>query len=294
MGERIQQYTVRTAGRLDAFLGSVLFGARAKRIQQLLKFRSVAVNGAVISRGAHEVAVGDLVTIHFDGGAPRVAPLAAGLKVVYEDEHLLAVDKPPGLLTIATEHERERTAYAILTDYVRERHPDARVFIVHRLDKGTSGLVLFARSEPVKRALQERWREVEKHYLAVVQGTPPQKQGTLRSHLRENRGLEVYATDGDEGVEAVTHYEVAASNRRYALLDVRLETGRKNQIRVQLADLGFPVVGDRKYGAQDSPVGRLALHASRISLVHPVRGERIELTSPLPPRLQALVGQGPG
>ena len=291
----VQRHTVDQPMTLQAFVAQVLVGAKPRRIQQLLRFRAVAVNGAIVTRAGHPLAVGDQVAIHFGPAIATKDRLPAGIRILFEDEHLLVVDKPPGLLAIATEKERERTAYALLTDHVRERTRDdeARVFIVHRLDQGTSGLMIFARSEEVKRQLQEQWKTVEKKYLAVVEGCPRPDHGTLRSRLQENRAFRVYSTPGEEGEEAVTHYRTLRKSGRFALLEVTLETGRKNQIRVHLSDLGHPVVGDGKYGAHSNPISRLALHAAHLVFTHPVRQERLTFTSPLPPKMRALIEGAP-
>lgn len=300
MGERpaknrsmaVQTHNVTQEEALRAFLARALAGASGKRVEQLLKFKSVAVNGEIVTRGAHALQAGDVVTVHFDKQpAPRTV-LEHSLRVVHEDADLIVVDKPPGLLSIATDHERERTAYAIVTDYVRERAQGARVFVVHRLDKGTSGLLLLARSEAVKRALQDGWRDVEKKYYAIVEGAPQPPHDVIRTHLAENKGLEVYSTDADHGAEAITAYRTVKRTRRYTLLEVTLQTGRKNQIRVHLAERGHPVAGDKKYGGHATPAGRLGLHACSLIFRHPVRGERICLVSPLPPPLNALLTQG--
>ncbi len=320
----IQKYAVVLPATLESFLLATLVGARRKRISQLLKFKSVTVNGAVISRGTHALSAGDTVEIHFGGRPSGAVELAGGLRIVYEDDHLLVVDKPAGLLTIATEHERERTAYAMLTDYVRNQtrgHSSEcgapkrrgrsespveassaadqneasvdnrpRVFIVHRLDRDTSGLLVLARTDAVKRALQSEWKQVEKRYLAVVEGVPKEPGGTIRSRLRDNAAMRVYSTGTEEGEPAVTHYRVIRSSKTCSLLEITLETGRKNQIRVHLSDLGHPIVGDRKYGAHSSPARRLGLHAGSLTFTHPVTGERRTYMSPLPSRLQQLLG----
>ena len=274
---------------LRALLARALAGATGKRIEQLLRFKSVAVNGEVVVRGAHPLQPGDVVTIHFDKRPAARAVLEQGLKIVHEDPDIIVVDKPPGLLSIATDHERERTAYAIVTEYARSRAADGRVFVVHRLDKGTSGLLMFARSEAVKRALQDGWRDVEKKYFAVVEGAPTPPADTIRTQLRENKGLEVYSTEDGDGSEAITEYRTVKRGRKHALLEVTLQTGKKNQIRVHLAERGHPVAGDKKYGAHANPAGRLGLHACSLSFTHPVRGERIRLTSALPVALAALL-----
>jgi 23S rRNA pseudouridine1911/1915/1917 synthase len=280
-----KRFNVKTSDTLGNFVSTVLAGVKKRRVQQLLKHHAIAVNGAVTSRATHVLEPGDEVVIHFDGAA--VPDLPAGLKIIFQDKHLLVVDKPPGLLTIADDNERVRTAYAFLTEYVRERDANARVFSVHRLDQGTSGLILFARSEEVKRALQDDWRKVDKRYLAIVEGTPRPSEDTITSRLSENRAKVVYSSE--QGDLAITHYRVLQTVRGLSLVEVNIETGRKNQIRVHLSDRGHPVVGDKKYGAHANPVGRLALHATHLSFTHPVRGERMTFDSPLPPKLQKLV-----
>jgi 23S rRNA pseudouridine1911/1915/1917 synthase len=190
---------------------------------------------------------------------------------VHEDAELLVIDKPPGLLTIATEHERERTAYRMLTDYVAARE-HGRIFVVHRLDRETSGLIVFARSPRAKRALQEQFerRSVERVYTALVDGRVSADEGTLRAHLGEDRSLRVRQTrDRRRGREAITHYRVLARGRQATLLELRLETGRRGQIRAQLAALGHPIVGDAAHGSRRNPLRRVCLHATRLGFVHP-------------------------
>ncbi len=218
-----------------------------------------------------------------------------GLTVLYEDDDLVVVDKPAGLLTIATDTERDRTAYHRLTEYVRRGSPRsrARVFIVHRLDRDTSGVLVFARTPLAKNRLQENWREVEKIYLAVVEGVPAERTGIIESRLAENPARVVYETaDPARGKLARTAFRVMRDDGRRALLEITLLTGRKNQIRVQLAGRGHPVVGDRKYGAAPGRA-RLALHARSIRFKHPVTGDPVQVEAPVPEELTRLVRSDP-
>jgi RluA family pseudouridine synthase len=220
--------------------------------------------------------------------------LESGLVIVYEDEDILAVDKPAGLLTIASATEKAHTAYFILTDYVRKGSAKSRsrVFIVHRLDRETSGILLFAKTPEAKLELQKGWAGTEKHYLAVVHGRPPKNRDTITSYLAENKAHRVYSTrNPKKGKEARTAYRVLKAAREMTLLDVELLTGRKNQIRVHLADIGHPVVGDRKYGDPNRVRFRLALHARSISFIHPITGDRLTLEAPAPPSLSKLLGR---
>jgi 23S rRNA pseudouridine1911/1915/1917 synthase len=215
-----------------------------------------------------------------------------GLRILFEDEHVLVVVKPAGLLTIATEREKTRTAYSILTDHVRRgaARSRERVFIVHRLDRETSGVLVFARTEAAKRRLQDDWGNTSKQYLAVVHGRPERDRGTITSYLAENRAHRVYRTrDRTTGKLARTAYRVTVSNRRYSLLEIDLLTGRKHQIRVQLADLGHPVAGDRRYG-DPGERGNLALHARSLTFTHPVSGDRLTFTAEPPAHFGRLMG----
>jgi len=205
----------------------------------------------------------DRVTL---GAPPATFPPA--LRLVHEDDDLIVVDKPAGLLTIATERERQRTAYRMLRDYVGARPGRQRLFIVHRLDRETSGLLVFAKSEPVKRALQAQFeaRTVERVYVAVVEGRVATAEGTLRARVSEDPGsLRVRA--GQRGREAVTRYRVLERRTHSTVLEVRLETGRRGQIRAQLAALGHPIVGDAQFGSRRDPVRRVCLHAARLGFV---------------------------
>jgi len=226
-------------------------------------------------------------------GSPPHSRHLRGIGVLYEDRDLLVVDKPPGLLTIATDRERERTAYHVLTDYVRKGNPKSRnrVFIVHRLDRETSGVLVFAKSEEAKRRLQGQWEGTEKRYLAVVHGTLKDKAGRITTCLAENRAHRVYVTpDPVKGKLSHTDYEALRETGAFSLLKVRLLTGRKHQIRVHLAEIGHPVVGDPRYGRGDDGHSRLALHALSVSFQHPFSGRRLTFEAPAPGWFNRLVG----
>ena len=214
-----------------------------------------------------------------------------GLTILHEDREIIVVDKQPGLLTIATDDERIRTAYHVLTHYVRKGNSKSheRVFIVHRLDRDTSGVLLFARTERVKRTLQDNWDNTEKHYLAIVHGILPKKNDTISSYLTENAAFRVYSTPNHaKGLLAHTAYRVIRESRKMSLLDVTLLTGRKNQIRVHLAEQGHPIVGDHKYGRPHDPNRFLALHALSISIQHPFTGKRTTYEAPIPAHFDRL------
>jgi tRNA pseudouridine32 synthase/23S rRNA pseudouridine746 synthase/23S rRNA pseudouridine1911/1915/1917 synthase len=227
--------------------------------------------------------------------APSRGFLPKGLAILYEDRDILVVDKPPGLLTMGTDTDRTRTAYFILTDYVRKGQDKSRrrIFIVHRLDRETSGVLLFAKSEAAKFRLQDQWQETRKKYFAVAHGTFDKTSAMIETYLAENRAHVVYSTrDARRGRLSKTSYRVLEQAKHFALLEIDLLTGRKHQIRVHLADIGHPVVGDKKYGREERGDTRLALHAKSIAFTHPFDGQPLTIETPLPPAFRALMRAG--
>jgi 23S rRNA pseudouridine1911/1915/1917 synthase len=214
------------------------------------------------------------------------------MRVVFEDASLIVIEKPANLLSIATETERDRTAHALLMNYVKGGQPRSRerVWIVHRLDRETSGLMVFAKTEPAKRKLQADWNLADKRYRAVVEGRPPASQGVLRTHLDESGPFKVHGAPPSLRTRlAITHYHVIKHSAIRSLIELKLETGRRNQIRVHLAEAHCPIIGDQKYGAVTNPAGRLGLHAASLHFPHPVSGELCRFESPLPEQLARLV-----
>lgn len=215
-----------------------------------------------------------------------------GIKIVFEDKDLLVIDKPSGLLTMATEKDKVNNAYYILTDYVRKGNYKSRnrVFIVHRLDKQTSGLIIFAKNPETKKTLRDNWASTEKKYSVVVHGVPAQKTGTVKNRLIENAALKVYISESEnKGILCQTDYTFVRSKNGYSLMDVKLVSGGfKHQIRVHLESLGHSVVGDRKYGSKEAP-SRMALHAREFSFDHPANGKRMSFKVELPITVQKLV-----
>jgi 23S rRNA pseudouridine1911/1915/1917 synthase len=282
-------YRVKTDDRLIDYLLNL--GYTRTKIKQLFKYRAIQVNDESITKLDQLLAQGDRVSIKKDNQESKKIP-PRGFKIVYEDDAVIVTEKPPGLLTIASETEKTKTAYYQLNEYLKQRVPGAgeRIYIVHRLDRDTSGLIVFAKNEAVKRMLQDRWNEVEKRYYAIVEGTPAKKQGEIRSHLRETKSLRVYSGwHSDEAKSAITKYQVIRQSKGYALLDILLVTGRKNQIRVHLADIGHPVAGDKKYGAQTDPLKRLGLHAYLLSFKHPITGNAMCFKSEMPDRFRTIM-----
>ena len=208
------------------------------------------------------------------------------LKLVYEDDDILVVNKGYGLLSMGNDNEREETAYNIVRNYLKWQNPRNKVFIVHRLDRDTSGLMMFAKTIEAKDAMQHNWNNmvIERRYVALVEGTPEAAEGTVRNYLLENVKHEVYSSDSPEsgGQLAVTRYRTLRSGNGLSLMELQLDTGRKNQIRVHMKDLGHPISGDRRYGASRSPIHRLALHAQTLRFIHPVTRRDMNFSTPVP------------
>ena len=290
---------VKTGGALLDVVVGMLASATKTTVRKLIKHGRIAVDGAVQPRPDAAVVAGQLVELlpvpeevreqAAQRAAARNAP-APPFTILLEDEHLIVVDKPAGLLSIATEKEQQRTLYRMVSDYVKETTEGGRVFIVHRLDRDVSGVMVFAKDEPTKRRLQAGWAGAGKIYRALVMGRPPAQEGTVRGWLRENRFLRVdpCPETAPGAQEAVTHYRVVRDSATRPELEVRIETGRKHQIRVHLASLGCPIVGDKVYGKGGRGGGDgIALHAHSLAFDHPVTGRRVTVTSPLPPRFGA-------
>lgn len=218
--------------------------------------------------------------------------LPRGLNIIYEDRDLIVIHKPAGLLTMGNERERNKTAYQAMTDYVRKGQSKSRqrVFIVHRLDKDTSGLLVFARNEKTKFYLQDNWSYTTKYYTTVVHGKVKQNKGKVSSYLKENKARKMYSTsNSSQGKFSHTEYEVLKQNERFTLLNIHLITGRKNQIRVHMADIGHPVVGDKKYGRKDDSFKQLALHARELLFQHPFNKKEMHFQSSPPPIFNQLM-----
>lgn len=268
-------------------------GYSKTKAKQLVKHGAVAIGDKEATRVDQLVLAGELVCVRSEQEMREQAKTCPGLSIIYEDEAIIVIDKPAGLLTIATEKEKRKTAYYLLSTYLKERSKStkSRIFIVHRLDQGTSGLLVFAKNEMVKQILQDNWEHADKRYTAIVEGIPREKEGQIASTLSESKALRVYSVRGtsEEGKEARTNYKVIKESDAYAWLDITLLTGRKNQIRVHMADHDYPIAGDKKYGAKTNPLRRMALHAYYLSFNHPTIPEkRMEFELPTPGKFYML------
>ena len=281
-----RQYPVEAETTLLPFLLEAVKDKSRNTVKGFLTRGQVLVDGKGVTRHDHKLVPGQTVTI-----LPETVKRAAlPFPILWEDEEIRVVDKPAGLLSMASDKEKERTAYHQVTEYVRAGNPKARVFIVHRLDRDTSGVLLFAKSEGIKRAFQDNWDSIVRRrgYTAVVEGAPPRQADTIRTLLRENGIHKVYSVPTG-GKEAITHYKTVKQGKNYALLEVDLSTGRKNQIRVHLSEMGCPVAGDRTYGAATDPLRRLCLHAHELTFTHPITGKETTYRAELPRGFRKLV-----
>lgn len=274
---------VAAPGHLFTVLTAALPTWTRNTLRQRLQLGCIEVNGVAAARHDQAVVPGDVVTI-----LPKQAGQAANraaLPVLFVDDELCAIDKPAGLLAVSTDDERERTALALLrTQLGRGRAVD--LWPAHRLDRETSGVLLFARTQDARERVQARWRDARKVYSAVVEGHPEPPAGTIDRPLWEDQNLRVHVGDREGARAARTHYRTVATGPRRARLEVELDTGRKHQIRAHLACLGHPVVGDARYGDK---APRLCLHARRLELPHPEDGRTIVIEAPLPSEFDAAL-----
>ena len=278
---------------MDFLLASLKDQSRTT-VKSLLSHQQITIENRVIKQFDYQLKPGNEVCIHWGKGKDTLnTPL---LKIVYEDKDLIVVEKAAGLLSIGTQKERIKTAYSMLSEYVKKQNPKNKIFVVHRLDRETSGLMLFAKSEDVQYLMQHNWKYAvdQRKYIAVVEGKletgDHSGRGVIKSYLWESKALIVYSSQNPEdGQLAVTNYNVLRSNDNYSLVELELETGRKNQIRVQMNSIGYPLVGDLKYGGHVSKIKRLALHAHVLSFKHPKTGEFLKFETPIPVDFEKLV-----
>jgi 23S rRNA pseudouridine1911/1915/1917 synthase len=269
---------------LMSFLLAKMGGMSRNSIKSLLAHRQVMVNNKVTTQFNLQLQPNDQVSVTSSRGNIELSH--PKLRIIHEDAHLIVVEKKEGLLTVSTGDTDETTAFSILKNHVKKSSPQNRIYTVHRLDRETSGVIMFAKNKEVQLILQENWHRIvtRRVYVALVEGKMEKEQDTIISWLSENeKSLKIHSSDTDNGgQQAITHYRCIKSNEKFSLLEIELETGRKNQIRVHMQSIGHPVVGDKKYGAGTSPIGRLGLHARILAFYHPITTEVVSFETPVP------------
>lgn len=251
-----------------------------------LKRGNVLVDGKVITKHDYFLKKGQTVIVKW----LQINDKKENIDIIYEDELIIVINKPAGLLSISTATERTKTAYYLVSEYLKNKNPNNKVFIVHRLDRETSGVILFAKNEKMKNILQNNWDKlvIKRGYIALVEGKVT-KDGEVKSWLAENKKMIVYSTKNkNEGKYAITNYKVIKSNKEYSLLEVDIKTGRKNQIRVHMKDIGHSVAGDAKYGSNKNPLKRLGLHANILKIKNPLTSKIMEFEASIPNEFLSL------
>ncbi len=284
----IREYPVTKDTELLQFLLETLKDQSRNSVKSLLSNHRVSVDGAPISQFNFKLYKGDTVII---SKTPIHKKTRSNLPIIFENDEMIVINKPSGLLSIASDKEKGSTAYRMLTDYVQQKDKHNRIFVVHRLDEDTSGVLMVAKNAKLQQALQDNWNDLvsKRGYYAIVEGKMEQKSGTIKSYLKKNSQNMMYSSKkpGD-GQFSVTHYKVIEENDNYSLLDVHIDSGRKNQIRVHLGDLGHHVIGDDKYGNPSNPIKRLGLHAYELELRHPLTNKLMKFTAPVPKEFNIL------
>ncbi|MGL5637453.1 MAG: RluA family pseudouridine synthase [Bacteroidales bacterium] len=282
-------FQVREASELMTFLMKMFPGKSRNSVKSLLSHKQIRVNKQTVSQFNFALNAGDWV---FVGEPSHRKPIVKGLQIVYEDRDVIVVDKEAGVLSIATDKEKKLTAYSTLSSYVKAEDPRNRIFVLHRLDRDTSGLMMFAKSQQVQEKMQKNWDKMvtERTYLAVVEGSLEKREDTISSYMWENKkSMKMHSSkDPDDGELAVTHYRTIKWNDSFSMLQVKLDTGKKNQIRVHMQEIGHPIVGDDKYGSKMNPIRRMGLHACELAFIHPTTGKEMYFSTPVPKKFKQL------
>ena len=277
-----REFVVSHECELLDFLFETHPGQSKNSVKSLLTNHHVTIEGSPVSQYNLKLYKGDTVIIYKQ---PQRKVVRSKLPIIFEDDHIIVINKPSGLLSIASDNEKKSTAYRILSDYVQQKDKHNRVFVVHRLDEDTSGVLMIAKDKETQEKYQDNWNDLvsKRGYYAIVDGILDKKQGTITSYLKKNAQNMMYSSKkpGD-GQYSVTHYKVIKEKDDYSLLDVNIDSGRKNQIRVHLGDIGHHVVGDDKYGNPTNPIKRLGLHAYELDIKDPYTGKVMKFKAPIP------------
>lgn len=277
----MEKYIVKENEILIEFLKKTFSNLSKNSVKSLLHNEKVFVNGNMTTKYNYELNAGDIVEIR--------EKVAKNIDIIYEDKDIIVINKPSGLLTVATEKEKNKTAYNLVMEYLKKKNKNNRIFIIHRLDKDTSGIIMFAKNERAKHLYQDNWNDIVKKrcYYAVIDGKMENKEGTIKSYLKENGNM-VYSVKDRSGKLAITEYKVLKERKNISLLDINLKTGRKNQIRVHMKENKTPILGDLKYGEKSKLINRLALHAYKLELINPVTKKLLIFEASMPNEIKTL------
>lgn len=277
----MEKYIVKENEILIEFLKKMFSNLSKNSVKSLLHNEKVFVNGNMTTKYNYELNIGNVVEIR--------EKVAKNIDIIYEDKDIIVINKPSGLLTVATEKEKNKTAYHLVMEYLKKKNKNNRIFIIHRLDKDTSGIIMFAKNERAKHLYQDNWNDIVKKrcYYAVIDGKMENKEGMIKSYLKENGNM-VYSVKDRSGKLAITEYKVLKERKNISLLDINLKTGRKNQIRVHMKENKTPILGDLKYGEKSKLINRLALHAYKLELVNPVTKKLLTFEINMPNEFKML------
>ena len=285
---RYTTFKVKAPIQLLDFIEQALQGISHSRAKAILSGGGVRVDHKNTKQFDLELKPGQIVEI--SKRKPKGELQSKFVKIVYEDPQIIVIEKAPGILSMASSHH-SFCVKKVLDDYFHRTHQKCSAHVVHRLDRDTSGLLVYAKTIEAEQILEHNWQDIvtDRRYMALVSGKMEQQSGTVKSWLKDNKAYFTYSSPTDNGGKfAVTHFRVLRSSDTHSLVELKLETGRKNQIRVHMQDLGHPVCGDTKYGNGDDPIGRLALHAFRLNFYHPITGEPLHFETGVPRKFQIL------
>lgn len=288
----LQEFRIKEPAELLSFLLEKQVRKSRNAIKSLLAHKQIKVNDKLVTQHNHQLKKGDLLSVMKYNQARKRNSLK-GLTIVFEDEYLIVVEKEAGVLSIGTDKERTQTAFNILNQYVKAKgKKEDRIYILHRLDRQMSGLMAFAKDEETQSKFHKNWETLVPHYqyIAIIEGQLKTEQGTIKSWLTENKNYVVFSSPVDNGgMEAITEYKTLSSIKHYSLVEFKLITRRKNQIRAQMNQLKHPIIGDKKYGANSNPIRRIALHGQEMIIIHPVTGQKLEFSYTMPKAMQQLM-----
>lgn len=275
------KYFVNRNYLLFDYLRNNIDGKSKNNIKSLLKNEVVFVNGKIVTKYNYVLCDGDVVEINKKKANNNI-------NIIYEDNDIIVIDKPSKILTISNKNEKVNTLYRMVSDYLKKEHK--KVFIIHRLDFDTSGIIMFAKSQRVQKLYQDNWNDLAKirEYTAIVDGITANK-GHIESYLKQTKTLLVYSSKNKDGLFAITDYEKIGGNSKYSMLKILISTGRRNQIRCHMADIGHPILGDYRYKCKINPIDRLCLHANRLEIINPITKELMVFNSNIPKEFNSII-----